>query len=205
MTAESHTTSVAPLASVHSRPRSVVVWDPVVRLFHWLVVLGFMANMFVAEEGKLVHRWIGYGILALIAVRLVWGFVGTAYARFSNIVPTPSALWAYVKALSTGREPRYIGHNPAAAIMMITLVLLLALCGVTGWMQGLDAFWGNEWVQDVHKLSAYAILALAGVHVLAAIVESVRHDENLIWSMITGRKRAPAGSDIDHASASRRG
>ena len=153
------------MASVHLRPRSVVVWDPVVRLFHWLVVIGFMANMFVAEEGKLVHRWIGYGILALIAVRLVWGIFGTAYARFSNFVPTPSALWGYVKALSVGREPRYIGHNPAAAIMMITLVLLLVFCGITGWMQGLDAFWGNEWVQDVHKISAYAILALAGLHV----------------------------------------
>jgi cytochrome b len=189
----------------HLRPRWVVVWDPVVRVFHWLVVIGFTANMFVAEEGKLVHRWIGYGILVLIVVRLVWGFVGSAYARFSNFVPTPSALWRYVKALSAGREPRYIGHNPAAAIMMITLVLLLAFCGITGWMQGLDAFWGNEWVQDVHKVSAYAILALAGVHALAAVVESLRHHENLIWSMITGRKRPPAGSDFDHATASRRG
>ena len=205
MTAESHTTSIRPMASAHSRPRSVVVWDPVVRLFHWLVVAGFMANMFVAEEGKLVHRWIGYGILALIVVRLVWGFVGSAYARFSNFVPRPSALCGYVKALSAGREPRYIGHNPAAAIMMVTLVLLLVFCGITGWMQGVDAFWGNEWVQAVHKLSAYAILALAGAHAMAAVVESLRHHENLIWSMITGRKRAPAGSDIDHAAASRRG
>jgi cytochrome b len=205
MTAASHTTSIRPMASAHARPRFVVVWDPVVRLFHWLVVLGFMANMFVAEEGKLVHRWIGYGILALIMVRLVWGFVGSPYARFSNFVPTPSALWGYLKSLSAGREPRYIGHNPAAAIMMIALVLLLVVCGVTGWMQGLDAFWGTEWVQDVHKLSAYAILALAGVHALAAVVESLRHRENLIWSMITGRKRSPAGSDIDHAAASRRG
>lgn len=182
-----------------------MVWDPVVRLFHWLVVAGFLANMFVAEEGKLVHRWIGYGILAMIVVRLLWGFIGTTYARFSNFVPTPSAFSSYVKALSSGREPRYIGHNPAAAIMMIVLVLLLVVCGVTGWMQGLDAFWGTEWVQDVHKISAYAILALAGVHALAAVVESLRHQENLIWSMITGRKRPPAGSDIDHAAASRRG
>jgi cytochrome b len=102
MTAASHTTSIRPTTSAHSRPRLVVVWDPVVRLFHWLVVAGFMANMFVAEEGKLVHRWIGYGILALIVVRLVWGFVGTAYARFSNFVPTRTAFWRYVSALSAG-------------------------------------------------------------------------------------------------------
>ena len=141
MTAEPHTTSIRPITSAHSRPRLVVVWDPVVRIFHWLVVTGFMANMFVAEEGKLIHRWIGYGILALIVVRLLWGFAGTAYARFSNFVPTASTFWGYVRALSAGRKPRYIGHNPAAAVMMITLVLLIALCGVTGWMQGLDVFW----------------------------------------------------------------
>jgi hypothetical protein len=52
MTVESHTTSIRPMASAHVRPRSVVVWDPVVRLFHWLLVIAFMANMFVAEEGK---------------------------------------------------------------------------------------------------------------------------------------------------------
>jgi cytochrome b len=205
MTAESHTTSIRPMASARLRPQLVVVWDPIVRLFHWLVVVGFMANMFVAEEGKLVHRWIGYGTLALIVIRLLWGFVGTRYARFSNFFPTPSALWRYVKALLAGREPRYIGHNPAAAIMIMVLLLLLVVCGVTGWMQGLDAFWGNEWVQDVHKASAYVILGLGGVHVMAAVVESLRHHENLIWSMITGRKRVPAGSDIDHAAASRRG
>jgi cytochrome b len=205
MTVESHTGPIASIASAHSRPRSVAVWDPVVRLFHWLVVAGFVANMFVAEEGKLVHRWIGYAILALILVRLLWGFIGTTYARFSSFVPTPSQIWGYGKALLAGHEPRYIGHNPAAAVMMIVLVLLLGLCGLTGWMQGLDAFWGNEWVQAIHKITAYTILALAGIHAMAAVAESVRHHENLVWSMITGRKRAPVGSDIDHASASGRG
>ena len=204
MTAQSHTASITSVAAAHSRPRLIAVWDPVVRFFHWLVVAGFAANMFLAEEGKLVHRWIGYAILALIGVRLLWGFVGTSYARFSNFIPTPSQLWGYAKSLLAGREPRYVGHNPAAAVMMITLLLLLVFCGITGWMQGLDAFWGNELVQELHKISAYLILALAGVHALAAIVESLRHHENLVWSMITGRKRAPAGSDIDHASASGR-
>lgn len=205
MATESHTAPSASIACAPSRPRSVAVWDPVVRLFHWLVVAGFVANMFVAEEGKLVHRWIGYAILSLILLRLLWGFIGTAHARFSNFIPTPSQLWEYGKALLVGHERRYIGHNPAAALMMIVLVLLLGVCGVTGWMQGLDAFWGNEWVQELHKISAYTILVLAGVHTIAAVVGSLRHRENLVWSMITGRKRAPAGSDIDHASASGRG
>ncbi|MBU6298514.1 MAG: cytochrome b/b6 domain-containing protein [Alphaproteobacteria bacterium] len=184
---------------------TITVWDPVVRLFHWLVVAGVTTNMFLNEEGKPVHRWVGYAVLLAVLVRVIWGVAGSAHARFADFIPMPSRLWSYGKSLLARREPRYIGHNPAAAVMMVTLILLLVLCGVTGWMQGLDAFWGMLWVQDVHKAAAYTILALAGVHVLAAIRESVRHRENLIWSMITGRKRAPSGSDIDHAPASGRG
>lgn len=184
---------------------SVAVWDPLVRTFHWLVVTGFAANMFLTEGGKLVHRWIGYTILTAVLIRVVWGFVGSRHARFSDFIPRPSRLWAYSKALLSRREPRYIGHNPAAALMMLTLMGLLLLCGVTGWMQGLDAFWGVPWVKTVHETGAYAILVLASVHVLAAIRESLRHRENLIWSMITGRKRAPGGADIDHASVAGRG
>lgn len=202
MSSSSH---LATAPSAGRRAGSIAVWDPVVRVFHWLVVAGFIANMFLNEEGKLVHRWVGYTILTAVLVRLIWGFVGSTHARFADFIPNPARLWSYVRSLLNRREPRYIGHNPAAAIMMLTLILLLVVTGVTGWMQGLDAFWGVLWVQTLHKVAAYTILALAAVHVLAAVRESVRHRENLIWSMITGRKRAPAGSDIAHAPASGRG
>lgn len=205
MQTASRTASGVSSVSALQRPRSVAVWDPVVRIVHWLIVIGFALNMFVTEDGKPIHRWIGYAILAAILFRLVWGFVGTTHARFSDFVPTPARLWNYGKALLRGQEPRYVGHNPAAAMMIIALISLLVLCGITGWMQGLDAFWGKEWVQDLHEASAYAISALVGIHVLAAIVESLRHRENLIWAMMTGRKRAPSGTDIDHASVAGRG
>lgn len=205
MAVESRTAASGRSAVSPRKVRSIAVWDPVVRLFHWFVVTGFAINMFVAEEGEAFHRWVGYAILIVIAVRLIWGFIGTTHARFSDFIPTPRGLLIYAKALLIGREPRYVGHNPAAAVMMIALVGLMVLCGVTGWMQGLDAFWGVEWVLELHEASAKAILALAGVHVAAAFAESVRHRENLIWSMITGRKRAPSGDDVDHASASGRG
>ncbi len=183
----------------------VAVWDPLVRLFHWLVVAGVVTNLFIITDGKLVHRWIGYAVLSAVLVRLVWGFIGTRHARYSDFIPSPSRLWSYSKALLARREPRYIGHNPAGALMMMALILLLLELGATGWMQTLDAFWGVQWVQDLHTAGANAIMVLAGLHALAAIRESVRHRENLIWSMITGRKRAPSGSDVDQALTSGRG
>jgi cytochrome b len=184
-------------------PARVKVWDPVVRLFHWTVALGCVANLTVLREVKSVHRYVGYVMLAAVAVRLVWGLVGGRHARFSDFVPSPGRLLGYLKALARREEPRYIGHNPAGALMMLALIGLVAACGITGWMMGLDAYWGVGWVETLHEVAANSILGLAILHVLAALVESWRHRENLVLAMVTGLKRAPQGNDVSHAPAAR--
>lgn len=168
---------------------TVRVWDPFVRLFHWSVVGACALNLTILDDGKFAHRWIGYGVLALLTLRLVWGVVGSRHARFNDFVPGPRGLIAYLGALARGREPRFLGHNPAAAVMILALMALLAAIGVTGWMQTLDAFWGYEWVEELHEGLANGLIVLVVVHVAAAVFESLRHRENLIRSMITGRKR----------------
>ena len=173
----------------------IKVWDIFVRIFHWTIVTSFLANMFFTEEGEWLHRWIGYLVLALIGLRIVWGFVGTPHARFKDFFPTPSKVITYLKLFFKGKEPRSIGHNPLGALMMIALILAMTGCVVTGWMQGLDRFWGVEWLHETHETFADSILVLAGLHVLGALVESFRHKENLIWSMVTGYKRAPDKAD----------
>lgn len=180
-------------------PARVKVWDPVVRLFHWTVALGCIANLTVLREVKSVHRYVGYVILAAVAIRLIWGFVGTQHARFSDFTPGPRRLLGYLKALLRGKEPRYVGHNPAGALMMLALMALVAMCGLTGWMMGLDAFWGVRWVETLHEGAANIILVMAILHVLAALIESWRHRENLVAAMVTGLKRAPNGDDVCHA------
>lgn len=182
-------------------PARVKVWDPIVRLFHWTVALGCIANLTVLREVKSVHRYVGYAILSAIAIRLVWGLIGTRHARFSDFVPSPDRLLGYMQALVRRQEPRYVGHNPAGAVMMLTLIGLVTGCGATGWMMGLDAFWGARWVEMLHESTANMILVMAIFHVLAAIVESWRHRENLVLAMVTGTKRAPEGNDVCHAPA----
>jgi cytochrome b len=184
-----------------SPPARVKVWDPVVRLFHWTVALGCIANLTVLREVKSVHRYVGYVVLAAVAIRLVWGIVGTRHARFPDFAPSPQRLLGYLKALMRGQEPRYIGHNPAGALMMLALIGLVIVCGATGWMMGLDAFWGVRWVETLHEAAANIILGMAILHVLAALVESWRHRENLVMAMVTGLKRAPQGNDVSHAPA----
>ena len=168
---------------------SIPVWDPLVRIFHWTVVLGCVVDLFILTDGGLVHQAFGYVIAASLAIRVAWGFVGTGYARFTDFAPSPRRLASYLSDLARGRERRHIGHNPAGAVMMLALMALLAGVSVTGWMQGLDRFWGADWVMTLHARLADAILVLALLHAGAALVESWRHRENLVLSMITGRKR----------------
>ena len=181
----SNTLSNTPLAGT----ATLRVWDPFVRVFHWSVVGACALDLTVLDDGKLAHRWLGYGVLVLVALRLVWGVVGTRHARFIDFVPGPRTLTVYLGAMARGREPRFVGHNPAAAVMILALMALLTTIGVTGWMQTLDAYWGVEWVEDLHEGLANLLVALVIVHVAAAVLESLRHRENLILSMITGRKR----------------
>ncbi len=177
----------------------VKVWDLVVRLFHWTLALGCIANLTVLREVESAHELVGYVILGAIAIRILWGFVGSRHARFSDFVTGPRRLMGYLASLIRGKAQRYIGHNPAGGLMMLALIGLAIICGVTGVMMEQDAFWGVEWVEDVHETAANLILALAILHVLAALVESWHHRENLIHAMITGRKRAATGTDVDHA------
>ncbi|MBS0592063.1 MAG: cytochrome b/b6 domain-containing protein [Proteobacteria bacterium] len=168
---------------------TVKVWDPLVRVFHWSLVASVF-GAFLVEEGDTAHCWLGYTALGLVAFRLLWGFFGTRHARFSDFVRGPRAVAEYVRARLAGTSQRRLGHNPAAALMILSLLALIAAVGVTGWMLTLDAFFGAEWLEDVHGTLAWTLLALVGVHVLAAIVESVHYRENLIATMLHGRKRA---------------
>ena len=114
--------------------RQVRVWDPWIRLSHWLLAGAFFLAYFVVEEPLAVHVWAGYLIGALILIRIVWGLIGTRYARFSDFVPTPGRLKRYLGDLVRGRERHYLGHNPAAGAMVVLLLVALTGTVVTGLM-----------------------------------------------------------------------
>lgn len=168
---------------------SVRVWDPLVRLFHWSLVASF-AIAWLSEEGETLHNAAGYVVLALVAVRVVWGFVGSRNARFRDFVPTPAALLAYLRRMLAARAERHLGHNPAGGAMIVALLAMLALTAGSGWLMTTDRFWGVGWVEKLHEVSAWLTLALVGLHVAGVVLSSLAHRENLVRAMITGRKRA---------------
>ncbi len=177
-------------------PQPVRVWDPLVRVFHWSLVTSFAIAWLTADGWRYLHEWAGYAAGALVGFRLLWGLIGPRYARFRQFVRSPHEVAAYVRATIRGDEPRYLGHNPAGAVMIVGLILAIAGTAVTGWMFTLDAFWGVKWVEDTHEFLASLMLAMVFVHVSGVVYASLRHKENLVRAMFDGRKRASGDADI---------
>lgn len=178
-----------PMSAIPSEFPSIRVWDIFVRLFHWSLVACVIFNLFIRDDGETLHQWSGYGAAALVLMRIVWGFVGSTHARFSDFFPTPARLREHLAQLRRREVPQHLGHNPLGALMMLALMALVIALGITGWMQGTDAFWGEEWLQELHELLARALQLLVALHVLAAIVMSRLEKVDLVRAMITGFKR----------------
>lgn len=167
----------------------VKIWDPFVRVFHWSLVTLFVAAYVTGDDATRVHIALGYAIAALIALRVAWGFIGPRHARFSSFVRSPSTVLAYLRDMALLRGPRYLGHNPAGGVMIVALLAMLAGTGVTGYMMTTGQFWHVKWVEEVHETLAHLTVVLIVFHVLGVLLSSFVHRENLVKSMMTGRKR----------------
>lgn len=172
---------------------TVRVWDPVVRLGHWLLVAAVAAAWFTRHSAGSWHEIVGYASLAIVGLRLVWGAIGSRYARFSGFVVAPRATLAYARQVWRRREPRHLGHNPLGGWMVVALAVLVILVGASGWLYTTDRFWGIAWVEAVHLWLTYLLFALVALHVAGVLYASLRHRENLVAAMIHGRKR---GTDV---------
>jgi cytochrome b len=167
----------------------IVVWDPLVRIFHWSLAAVFFAAYLLGDDGGELHEAIGYVALGLVGFRLLWGIVGSRHARFSSFIPSTGVLLGYLKDVLARKEARYVGHNPAGAVMIVALLLTVVATGVSGWMMTVDFLWGAEWVEELHEALAATTLFLVGLHVAGVAFSSLRHRENLVSAMTTGRKR----------------
>ena len=177
-------------------PATVRVWDPLVRIFHWSLVGLFTFAFLTGDEWQKPHEVAGYVIAGLIGFRVIWGFVGSRHARFASFIYRPSTVAGFLTDTVRMKARRYLGHNPAGGLMVIGLLLAIVVISLSGWMMTTNAYWGVEWVEEVHEASAFAALGLIALHVGGVIVASLEHGENLVRAMVTGRKRAPGPDDI---------
>lgn len=185
----------------------IKVWDPLVRIFHWSLVLLFAISYLSAEEWDSLHIYAGYSIAGLILFRLLWGIIGTRYARFTEFVKSPATVMAYLKDLIHGRARRYIGHNPAGAAMILALLGLLSgtifsglvLLATDGQGPLANSFfnaWSEDLIEEIHEFFANGTLLFIGLHIAGVIVSSMLHKENLIRAMWTGRKQQEEDNNV---------
>lgn len=107
-------------------------WDPVVKLTHWTVVAAILANALVTEEGSTAHVWVGYALAGTLALRLIWGVIGPAEARFSAFPPSPGRALAHIREIAAGKHTAHASHNPLGALMVYAIWSVLAVIVVTG-------------------------------------------------------------------------
>lgn len=179
------------------------VWDPLVRAGHWLLVLTVAAAWFTRHGGGIWHELAGYAALAIVALRLLWGRVGSRYARFDDFLRGPRATWRYARQMLRRAEPYHVGHNPLGGWMIVALLAAVGLVSLSGWLYTTDRFWGIAWVEALHSRLTDVLLVLVAVHVAGVLYASWRHRENLVAAMIHGHKRA--GGEHSGAPARRAG
>ena len=164
------------------------VWDPLVRIFHWSLVVLFTAAWLTGDEVDWLHERLGYAIIGLVAIRVVWGFVGTRHARFSDFICGPSKVVSHLAEMIHFRARRYLGHNPAGGAMVVALLAMLATTTGTGILMT-GVYPKAHWLEEVHEVAANLTLILVGLHIAGVVLASFEHRENLVKAMFTGRKR----------------
>lgn len=165
------------------------VWDLPVRVLHWSLVLSVAAAWLTRHSPGRWHEWLGYAALAIVAIRLAWGFIGSTHARFAAFIRPAAVTFAYAREVLAGREARFIGHNPLGGWMIVALLSLVALVGLSGWLYTTDRYWGVDWVEELHEALSNILFLFVALHLVGVVYTSVRHRENLPAAMLHGRKR----------------
>lgn len=169
----------------------VQVWDPLVRLVHWVVALCVLINAAISNPEGAFHEYVGYVVLALVLLRLLWGLTGPAFARFAAFPFSPRSALNHLRDMGRGDQSVHLSHNPLGALMVYNLwATLLALC-VTGFMMGTVRFFGIEWVEDLHELAFNWLMLSVLLHVAGVVIDQRRTGVALAKAMITGRKNIP--------------
>lgn len=190
-----------------------LVWDIPVRLFHWLLVLCLLGQWLTAEvleDVMDIHFYIGYFTLGLIIFRLIWGFIGTKYAKFSSFMGGPKAILSYLRSLKSKQKNFTTGHNPVGGLLLPAVLILIGLQAISGLFTSDDIVSAGPYydsansalqklMQWLHHNIFDVLMGLVVIHLLAIFWYrwGLKHD--LIIPMLTGRKGVEATKAIAHS------
>lgn len=177
--------------------RIVPVWDPLVRLIHWSVAGGVLLNGFVTDAEGDLHHTVGYVVIGLVGLRLLWGLIGPRHARLSAFPPSPGRAIAHLRGMLAGDRTVHLSHNPLGALMVWNIWASLGIITATGIMMGTRRYFGVEWVEDLHEAMFNWLMISVLLHVGGVILDTRRSGVPLVRAMIDGRKRIPPGAPLE--------
>lgn len=166
---------------------SEIIWSITTRLIHWALAIIVLLNAFVLEEGDPIHRYLGYLAVALVFMRTIIGFKGREHERFTNFPISLKDLNFFLKT-HFKRKHLYPGHNPAASIIYFAIWISILTLGISGWMLELDAFFGDETLEIIHKYNSNILLLLVGAHLIGIFLDSYLYRRKTWLGMIDGKK-----------------
>lgn len=171
----------------------ILVWDIPTRLFHWLFAISFCIAYLTSESERwqLWHVTAGYLFGALLVFRVLWGFIGSRYARFREFIATPRTVMTYLRSLMTQQPLHFVGHNPAGAWAILGILLLGTGTVITGWASFNEY---GEWIGELHEGIVNVLLSIVIIHVAGVFVSSLLHKENLVRAMLNGYKKGHNGA-----------
>ncbi len=197
--------------TVQSKTRN---WDPVVKLTHWTIVFAILANALFTEEGSAVHVWVGYALAAILALRLLWGLIGPAEARFSAFPPNPARALRHIGEIRRGEKHEHASHNPLGSLMVYAIWSCLGVIVASGIaMAGFPpqgesreedhpaaygaAEYGEEaedggheeegW-EEVHEVAVNLLYLLIVLHIAGVAFETRRSGRQVVLAMLPRRR-----------------
>lgn len=166
-----------------------IVWNKFIRLTHWLVAVIIVVNMFIFTDGDDLHIWLGYVAFGMVVLRLIYGFVSRNQAHsFSHFPLSPKSIIHFFQDKIKARDGHYIGHNPAASWIYILIWLCVFGLAITGWMLGLDRYFGDEQVEQTHRIINTILQLAIVVHLLGMLLDSIQFKRKAWMGMFTGQK-----------------
>ncbi|MGO1297712.1 MAG: cytochrome b/b6 domain-containing protein [Vibrio sp.] len=163
-------------------------WDRMVKMTHWSVAILFLINYFMTKAGSSLHQWVGYTVVGLVAVRLLWGLVTRSPARLSAFLPSLPKAMAHFKEIVTTRRDEHQGHNPAGALMIWCMWTGLLVTGFSGYLMETPRFSELEWLHSVHVITVNATFTCVCIHIFAVLAMSRLTGRSYLRSMLPARK-----------------
>lgn len=174
--------------------KTTFIYDLPTRVFHWLFallfILAFSIGSTVDDDSSAFsyHMIAGIVLCLIVILRLVWGIIGSKYARFSGFSLHPKELFRYFTGITTGDRRKWAGHNPASSWAAITMMVFALGLGATGYLMTTGQ--GGDAVEEAHELLANGFLAVVLLHLAGVAVHSLRHRDGIWKSMLNGQKTA---------------